>query len=84
MVKSYTIRNIEKKLLGDDVKASKIATTKRRKIKKTKIMKDEDVDVTLTLMLMFLQPKGGRNHKKLERPCSLGQSQKPLLLKNII
>lgn len=45
MVKSYTTRKVEKKLLGNAMKASKTTTTKRIRIKKTTVVEDENVEV---------------------------------------
>lgn len=36
---------MDKELLGDVMKASKTATTKRRRMKKNLLVEDEDVDV---------------------------------------
>lgn len=45
MVKSYATESVKKKLSGDAMKARKIATTKRRRMEKTIVVKDEDVDI---------------------------------------
>lgn len=45
VVKSYTTKTIEIKLLGDMMKASKITTTKKRRMKKNTILEDEDIDI---------------------------------------
>lgn len=43
--KTYTTRSVEKKLLGDVVKANKSATTRRRWMKNAIIINEENFDV---------------------------------------
>lgn len=45
MVKTYTTRSMEKKLLGDVLKASKTATTKRKRLKKGTVVDEENIEV---------------------------------------
>lgn len=45
VINTYTIRNVEKKLIGDVMKANKSATIKRRRLKKRTVIEKENVEV---------------------------------------
>lgn len=45
VIKTYTTRSVEKKLIGDDMKASKFATVKRREKKKVILVDENNLEV---------------------------------------